>query len=75
MNCNEGTNIPELLEEECNGIYTSTNCIIYSAAISYLNLPPNSSLTTIILNLVLANQAKDELIAGLNDRLTILENA
>ena len=55
-NCYTGVTIPELEAEECNGNYTSDNCVIHQAAIPYLELPANSKVKDIINNLVLAIQ-------------------
>ncbi len=71
--CNTGSNIPTLSVENCNGEYTSTECIVNEAALPYLNLPVNSFLSTILNTLVLANQHKDELITGLDERIAALE--
>ena len=73
-NCYQGTNTPPLSSEPCNGCYTSSKCIIHSAALIYLNLPANSSLETIITNLLLAHVNKDNLISNLEARVTALEN-
>lgn len=72
--CYTGTNIPPLENEICNGCYTSSKCIIHAAALTYLNLPANSSLETIITNLLLAHVNKDSLISSLEARVTALEN-
>ncbi len=73
--CYTGTNLPlELETEPCNGEYTLTNCIVNSAAIPYLNLPANSQLNTIISNLILAMQYKDEQIAILTAQIVALDN-
>ena len=72
--CNNGTSVPTLTQESCNGVYTSTQCIIHPTAISYLNLPINSSQQTINNALILALQYKDEQIAQLTERIETLEN-
>jgi len=72
--CNNGTSVPTLTQESCNGVYTSTQCIIHPTAISYLNLPINSSQQAINNALILALQYKDEQIAQLIERIEILEN-
>jgi len=53
------TNIPELnlLEDPCEGVKKSTNCVIQATAIPPLNLPPNSTQTQINSALVLALQS------------------
>lgn len=66
-------NIPTLPEEICDGVYTSDACIIHSGAISYLTLPINSSINTVINALVLALIYKDEQINSLTARVVILE--
>jgi len=71
--CQTGTSVPNLTPESCNGEYKSTQCIIHSTAISYLNLPVNSSQQAINNALILALQYKDEQIAQLIERLEILE--
>jgi hypothetical protein len=72
-NCYTGTDVPTLQEEECGGVYTSDACIVHAAAITYLNLPANSSVNTIVNALVLALMYKEEQITALSDRITILE--
>ena len=72
--CNNGIDIPILLTEECDGVYTSDQCIRHADAISYLSLPADSSLAVIVTNLVLALMYKDEQIAELTTRIEILEN-
>mgnify|MGYP006943095540 CR=1 FL=1 len=71
--CNNGTSVPELITESCNGVYTSTQCIINPTAISYLNLPINSSQQAINNAFILALQYKDEVISGLIERIEALE--
>ena len=73
-NCYTGTNVPELQTEQCNGNYVSDNCITHPQSITYLSLPENSSVNTIVSNLILALQYKDEQISALSARITILEN-
>jgi hypothetical protein len=62
------TNIPILNQQEdpCNGIHTSTNCIFYPEAITYLFIDPNEDLTAIIQAMVLSLQSN-------NTRTTQLE--
>lgn len=73
-NCYTGTDVPPLEEEDCQGNYTSSNCVINPNAITYLNLPANSSVTTIISALILNQMYQDELIAQLTTRIENLEN-
>lgn len=42
------TIVPILLEDECKGVQTSSNCVIHSLGITYLGLPPNSTLTEVL---------------------------
>lgn len=73
--CLTGTNIPTLLPTEpCDGEYTSTACIVNPGAISYLNLPANSTQQTINSALINALMAKDATIFELESRILILEN-
>lgn len=74
MDCLNNIDIPQPQTELCGGVYTSDQCIRHADAISYLNLPANSSITTIVTNLILALMFKDEQIASLNARIEILEN-
>ncbi len=71
--CQTGTSVPTLTQETCNGEYKSTQCIIHPTAISYLNLPINSSQQAINNALILALQYKDEQIAQLTERIETLE--
>lgn len=63
------TNIPTTDEStiDCNGEYISTDCVIHSEAISILELPEDSNLTTIIENLLLA-------LIDVKNRLEIAED-
>lgn len=72
--CNNGTSVPTLTQESCNGVYTPTQCIVNIPALSYLNLPANSSQQVINNALILALQYKDEQIAQLIERIETLEN-
>lgn len=68
--CNTNqTDIPELPTEPCNGEYYDTQCVIHQSALAYLNLPANSSMSTIITHLILALQHKDEQIANLQSQI------
>ena len=72
--CLTGTNVPTLLSAEpCGGEYTSTACIVNPGAISYLNLPANSTQQTINSALINALIFKDQTIAELTARILILE--
>lgn len=52
--CLNGTAIPtNNTPIECEE-YFNSDCIIYQNAITYLNLPPNSNMTTIVNALVLS---------------------
>jgi len=73
IECNSGTSIPDLSPETCNGVYTSTNCIVQAGAITALGLPANSTQTQINTALVLALAYKQELIDDLIARVEALE--
>ena len=80
-NCLESV-IPTLVEDLCNGTQTSTNCLIFPEAITYLNLPPNSTLTlvlqTYLLSLVDARNRisiLEGIVGNYEIRITALENA
>jgi hypothetical protein len=62
------TNIPILNQQvdPCGGVHTSTNCIFYPEAITYLFIDPNEDLTAIIQAMVLSLQSN-------NTRTTQLE--
>lgn len=62
------TDIPILNQQvdPCNGIHTSTNCIFYPEAITYLFINPNEDLTAVIQAMVLSLQSN-------NTRTTQLE--
>jgi len=64
-NCPQSV-IPEISEDPCGGIQTSTNCIIHQSAISYLLLPPNTILTVVL-------QAYLQSLISANNRITVLE--
>lgn len=71
--CNTGTDIPNLDEEVCKGVYYATNCVIHPTTLTYLNLPVNSSVFTIINSFILALTYKDEQIQILTDALAALD--
>ena len=52
---------------ECdeNG-FTDTNCVVFTDAITYLNLPSNSTMTDVVNNLLLS-------LIDARNRITILE--
>lgn len=71
--CNTNqTNIPDLPSEPCNGDYTDSQCVIHQSVLTYLDLPANSPLSTIINRLILSLQAKDEQIANLQQQIDAL---
>lgn len=71
--CNTNqTNIPDLPSEPCNGDYTDSQCVVHESALTYLNLPANSSLSTIITAFITALQFKDEQISNLQDQIDAL---
>lgn len=62
-NCDNGIVIPTLITDPCNGKTKSSDCIIYEEAITYLGLPANSNITTIIQALVLSlKDARDRIL-------------
>ena len=72
--------IPELPSDPCNGKTISTDCVIYSSAITLLDLPPNSSNTEVINALVLAINSLigrvkllETITTDHENRITILE--
>ena len=72
--------IPELPSDPCNSKTISTDCVIYSSAITLLDLPPDSSNTEVINALVLAINSligRVELLEAITtdheNRITILE--
>jgi hypothetical protein len=69
LTCQNGTDIPTLQSEPCNGEYTSTNCVTIPEALSYLNLPANATVTQVFNALVLALQFKDQQIQELQDQI------
>lgn len=74
ITCQTNTDLPELTSEECNGEYTQSMCTIHPTALTYLNLPANSSIFTIINTFILALQYKGEQISTLQDSITALED-
>lgn len=57
---------PTLIEDLCNGTQTSTNCLIFPEAITYLNLPINSTVTTVLQTFLLS-------LVDARNRITVLE--
>jgi len=73
---------PIITEDLCQGKQSSTNCLIFPNAITYLNLPPNSTATVVIqallLSLIDARARLTEAEERIEDheiRITALENA
>lgn len=74
--------IPNMIEDPCNGKQFSTDCLIFSSSIPYLQLPPNSTVTEVINALLLSlvdtrtrlTQAESR-IENHETRLIALENA
>jgi len=63
MECQQGIEIPILQNDECKGETKNTGCIIHPTAITYLGLPSNSNLSTIITTLLLSlKDARDRII-------------
>jgi len=81
MSCQESI-IPVIIEDECHGEQVSANCVVLETAITYLNLPPNSTITT-VLNAYLLSlvDARNRILvleaqgANFETRITALENA
>ena len=68
------------IPDDCNGKRTSTNCVIYPSAITYLNLASEPTVTQVIDNLLLSLvdarnrvQLLENLVADLDARLTLIE--
>jgi hypothetical protein len=66
--------------DPCNGKRYSTDCTIYPSAITYLDLPSDSTVTQVIDNLLLSLvdarsriELLETIVADLDARLTILE--
>jgi hypothetical protein len=79
MPCNNNIEIIQN-SDPCNGKRYSTDCIIYPSAITYLDLPSDSTVTQVIDNLLLSlvdarNRIEllENLVSDLDARLTILE--
>lgn len=69
-------------EDPCNGEQYSTNCVIHQAAIVYLSLPANSTLTVVLQNYLASlvdARARIAVLETQNEdfeaRITALENA
>lgn len=70
------TNIPILNQQAdpCNGIHTSTNCIFYPEAITYLFIDPNEDLTAIIQAMVLSLQSNNTRTTQLEEENAVQAN-
>lgn len=73
---------PNIIEDPCEGSQTSTNCAIFPTSITYLHLPPNSTLTTVLNTYLLSLvDARNRILvleaqgANFETRITALENA
>lgn len=64
--CNTYIDIPERIVDICNGEKKSTDCVVYENAITYLDLPENSSMTDIVRALL-------ESLIDARQRIEILE--
>lgn len=72
MECYSGTTNPDKIEEVCDGVYTSDQCIIHEAALTYLGLAANSSIKDIINQFILALMQKDVQIQQLQQQIDAL---
>lgn len=72
--CNTKVELPQLLDEPCNGNYTSTNCVFTAKRFQYLGLDVNSTITDVISNLILALQYKDTQIENLQQQINALND-
>jgi hypothetical protein len=70
------TNIPILNQQvdPCNGIHTSTNCVFYPEAITYLFIEPNEDLTAVIQAMVLSLQSNNTRITQLEEENAVQQN-
>ena len=67
MSCDNGIVIPTLSTDKCGGKKMYDECIIHEQAITFLDLPANSSIKDVIDKLIL-------IISGQNTRIQSLEN-
>jgi len=75
MECSQNTTvIPDNSPLDCDGIITSTTCIAHPTAISFLNLPAESTQAQINSALTTALVAAYSRILALENRVTTLEN-
>ena len=70
------TNIPILNQQEdpCSGVHTSTNCIFYPEAITYLFLEANEDLTAVIQAMVLSLQSNNTRTTQLEEENAVQAN-
>lgn len=80
-NCYQST-IPNRIEDPCKGNQISSDCSLFPNSITYLSLPPNSTMTQVVqallVSLIDARQRIANLEAQNSDfetRITALENA
>lgn len=80
-NCYQSTT-PTRIEDPCEGNQSSADCVIFSNAITYLSLSPNSTMTQVVQSLLLSLiDARSRVVVleaqGVNfeTRITALENA
>ncbi|GEM_PF-4700251 len=73
---------PTFTEDLCNGEHSSTDCVLYPNALTYLGLSPNSTMTEVVQALLLSlTDARNRIIelesqnADFEIRITALENA
>ena len=67
MSCQESTT-PSIIEDPCAGKQSSTDCVIFENAITYLFLSPNSTMTQVVQALLVS-------LIDARARITALENA
>lgn len=60
------TIVPTLQENPCPLGQISTDCVIHELAITYLSLPPNSNITTVLASYLLS-------LVDARNRVTLLE--
>lgn len=63
------TSSPVIVQQEdpCNGIHTSTDCVVHSEPITYLFIEDNENLTSIIQAIVLSLQSNNTGVTQLQE--------
>ena len=71
--CYQGSDNPELIQEQCDGYYLRDLCVIHAEAIPSLDLPRNSSVKSILDAIINTLQYKEVQVQQLFEANLIMQ--